>query len=32
MADLKFEAAVIPVSDVDRSKKFYAGSRLETRR
>ena len=23
-ADLKFEAAVIPVSDVDRSKKFYA--------
>ena len=24
-ADLKFEAVVIPVSDVDRSKVFYAG-------
>src|SRR5215472_14150118 len=24
-ADLKFEAVVIPVADVDRAKKFYAG-------
>ena len=24
-ADLKLEVAVIPVSDVDRSKDFYAG-------
>src|SRR5580765_4001502 len=24
-ADLKLEAIVIPVSDVDRAKKFYAG-------
>ena len=24
-ADMKFEAVVIPVSDVDRAKKFYAG-------
>ena len=30
-ADLKFEAVVIPVSDVDRSKAFYAklGWRLD---
>ena len=25
-ADMKFEIAVIPVSDVDRAKEFYAGS------
>src|SRR5580704_19276588 len=24
-ADMKFEAVVIPVSDADRAKKFYAG-------
>ena len=31
-ADLKFEAVVIPGSDVDRAKAFYARARLATRR
>ncbi len=30
--DMKFEIVVIPVSDVDRAKKFYARSRLAARR
>ena len=29
--DLKLEVVVIPVSDADRSKEFYAGARVETR-
>ena len=28
----KFEAVVIPVSDVDRAKAFYEQPRVETRR
>jgi hypothetical protein len=27
--DMKFEAVVIPVPDVDRAKEFYGGARLE---
>ena len=32
LADMKLEIAVIPVSDVDRAKQFYAQSRLAARR
>ena len=30
--DLKLEVVVIPVSDVDRAKRFYAGPGLAARR
>ena len=30
--DMKFEIVVIPVSDIDRAKKFYAEARVEARR
>jgi catechol 2,3-dioxygenase-like lactoylglutathione lyase family enzyme len=30
--DMKLEAVVIPVSDVDRAKRFYGGLGLETGR
>ncbi len=30
--DMKLEAVVIPVSDVDRAKEFYGGPRLAARR
>ena len=30
--DMKFEVAILPVSDVDRAKHFYESLRLETRR
>ena len=29
--DMKFEIVVIPVSDVDRAKRFYGKPRLEAR-
>ena len=29
--DMKLEVVVIPVSDVDRAKEFYAAPRLEAR-
>ena len=31
-ADMKLEVVVIPVSDVDRAKRFYGGLGLEARR
>ena len=30
--DMKLEVVVIPVSDVDRAKRFYGEPRLEARR
>ena len=30
--DMKFEIVVIPVSDVDRAKEFYAKARVAARR
>jgi len=30
--DMKLEAFIIPVSDVDRAKQFYTLSRMEARR
>ena len=30
--DMKFEIVVIPVSDVDRAKEFYAEARVAARR
>ena len=30
--DMKFELVVIPVSDVDRAKEFYAKARVAARR
>ena len=32
VVDLKLEVIVIPVSDVDRAKRFYDGPRLAARR